>query len=420
MKIVTIVSLLALVSAVFAQEASFVAYSVTEKDLFPSAIVSTATVDWNGDEEGAEDKKTEDDPKLKKGEIAVYGHEHGWVGAEFEGLKKGDEVTVTISGDGFLKPSTWTGTILRNHTDVVRIFPKAVWDYDVLGKNIQQRPANLTIKVTVNDDELEEQNETVLLRSINDCPFFVLYDENGEEFDDFSWLFAAYVNENHPGLDSILKDALAAAKAGELIDSFTGYQSGEPETTDLQVFAIWNALQRRGIQYSDISTTTPSKWVYTQTVRFLDDSIAAKQANCVDGSVLMASLLTKIGIKTHLVMVPGHCFLAYERAPIDWEKVESVQDALKEGLLIGLETTMLGSAEQKDVKALAQMSTKLKEKEFLKSSETFGAALEAGVTTMVENIEGLDSGEDPVTQLISVADARELGIMPLASDAKAK
>jgi hypothetical protein len=248
----------------------------------------------------------------------------------------------------------------------------------------------------------------------------VVYDEEGEDFDDFSWLFAAYVNENHPGLDAILKDGLAAAKAGGLIDSFTGYQSGEAETVDLQVFAIWNALQRRGIHYSDISTTTPSKYVYAQTVRFLDDSVEAKQANCVDGSVLLASLLTKIGIKTHLVMVPGHCFLAYEREPIDWEEAESIESLLSEGLLIGLETTLLGSAEQKDVKDLSKMPARAKDKELSASADSFANALEAGNTTMAEHLEAFESEEDAMTQLISISDARELGIMPLASNAKAK
>ena len=55
------------------------------------------------------------------------------------------------------------------------------------------------------------------------------------------------------------------------------------------------------------------------------------QANCVDGSVLMASILKKIGIKTSLVLVPGHCYLAFYS-----------QEPEKGGKLYGVETTMLG------------------------------------------------------------------------------
>ena len=120
MKSPCIASLLCLVSsAAAAADASFTIWSTTEKDLFPSAIISTATVDWNGDEESAEDKKSEDDPKLKKNEVALYGEENGWISAEIEGLKKGDEVEVTIAGEGYLKPSTWKGSINKNHETTI-------------------------------------------------------------------------------------------------------------------------------------------------------------------------------------------------------------------------------------------------------------------------------------------------------------
>ena len=80
--------------------------------------------------------------------------------------------------------------------------------------------------------------------------------------------------------------------------SFTGYQSEDADEVLLQVFAVWNVLQRRGIKYSDISKTTPNSVVTSQTVRFMDESLKSTQANCVDGSVLMASILEKIGIKS--------------------------------------------------------------------------------------------------------------------------
>ncbi len=112
-----------------------------------------------------------------------------------------------------------------------------------------------------------ELNETVVLRSINDCPFYVKLDDNGEQLDDISVTFAAYVNENHPWIDGLLKEALVGAK-GSGLNGFTGYQSGTQEEVLLQVFAVWHALQRRGIKYSDVSTTTPSKSVYSQPFGF--------------------------------------------------------------------------------------------------------------------------------------------------------
>lgn len=399
----------------FAADASFVPWSATERSLFPSAIISTATVDWNGDEQTAEDKKTADDPKLKKGETPLYGDENGWLGVQLLDAPKGAKVEVKVSVDGFMKPSKWTGVITKAAPEAL-ILPKAKWDYDALHGVRQQRPANATFKVTVDGKALEEQTEVCVLKSINDCPFAIIWDKEKDDVEDVSAIFAAYVNENHPWIDGLLKEALQS----KIVSSFDGYQSQSPEEVVAQVFAVWNVLQRRGIKYSDISTTTPDTAVYSQTVRFLDDSIEAAQANCVDGSVLMASVLQKIGIRSHLVVVPGHCFLAFETVPIDWDRDFSLEEVLKAGALIALETTMLGNNDLKPVKDLAKMPAAAKRKEFEASYLTFDNAIAAGIDTMVQNLDALESGEEIMTNLISIADARALGIMPLASTKEKK
>lgn len=378
-------------------------WSYTETDLYPSAIVSTATVDWNGDDQIAEDKKTADDPKPSKKEIPVYGDENGWLAVDLTGLPKNAQVEVTISIDGFLKPSTWKGKVTRiTKAGEARIFPKALWDYDALLKVRQQRPINVTFQATVNGVAVPDDHETYVMRSINDCMFYVLMDDEGEDFDDFSWLFAAYVNENHPEVDMILKEAL---KSG-IVSDFSGYQSEEPKDVMMQVFAIWNALQRRGIKYSDVSHTLPSKYVVSQTVRFLDDSVRATQANCVDGSVLMASVLSKIGITSYLVMVPGHCFLAFD--------LGDGEDAKR----IGLETTMLGNDEIRSVEEIANLTEKAKLTEFKASYKTFTSAVKIGNANLKKyktELEDDSEDADPDIQLISIPDARDLGIMPIAT-----
>jgi len=383
-------------------------WSYTEGDLFPSALISTATVDWNGDDQDAEDKKTADDPKPRKKDLPIYGDENAWLAVDLAGLPKNAQVEVTISIDGFLKPSIWKGTVTRTTSaGEARIFPKALWDYDALLRVRQQRPINVTFQATVNGIPLPIDNETYVMRSLNDCMFYVLWDEDGEDFDDFSWLFAAYVNENHPEVDMILKEAL---KSG-IVSDFDGYQSGDPKQVMMQVFAVWNALQRRGIKYSDISHTLPSKFVVSQTVRFLDDSVRATQANCVDGSVLMASVLSKIGITSYLVMIPGHCFLAFDLGDDEDSK------------RIGLETTMLGNDEIKSVEQIANLTQTAKLAEFKKSYKTFGTAVKVGNASLKKyktQLEDDSEDADPEIQLISIPDARDLGIMPIATSGSSR
>jgi hypothetical protein len=317
-------------------------YMELGKDVFPSLLISTATVDWNADAEAEEDEAT------------VLGDSNGWFGVAIDGVEQGSKIIVEVSGDAWVKPSRIQVKVEDDPDgDTIYVQPKVVFDYDLLSQVRQQRPTNMTFKVTVDGKKLGEKTETLILHEINDCPFLV---DNGDGADptDLTWMFAAYVNENHPWIDSLLKEALQTG----LVDSFTGYQSGEKKVVLAQVFAIWHVLQRRGIKYSDITTNPGSKHVYSQTVRFVEDTVDATQANCVDGSVLMASILRKIGLNVHLVMIPGHCYLAFDT---DKDGEETA----------GLETTMLGNDNLKPLKLAAKLPEKAREKEYKASLLTF-------------------------------------------------
>lgn len=371
---------------------SFETWSYTDKDIYPSALISTATVDWHTDEEDEE------------AEIGTYGDENGWLGIMLYDAPKGAEVTVEVSADGgWMKPSKLT-IITEDSDDAVMVIPKGVFDYDALHLNRQQKPVNVTTKVTVDGVVLEEVTETMILRSVNECPFAVFFGEDDPP-DDISWLFASYVNENHPWIDGLLKEALSTG----LVDSFSGYQSGDPDKVIAQVFAIWNTLQRRGLKYSDITASPPSKSVASQVVRFLDDSVENKQANCVDGTVLMASILTKISINAHLVLVPGHCYLAFDLAADDEDGETTV----------GLETTMLGNDSLKPLEDLSKLPektrAKVRGKEQQASLNTFAKAIEVGSADLEENAENFGEEGDPRYVFVSIKAARELGIMPIAS-----
>lgn len=384
-------------------EASYEPWLYFGEDFYPSAIVATATVDWH--EEG--DAEADD-------AVPVLGDDNGWLGVFLYDVPKGASIRVELAGDGWLKPSKLEVTAKKRYDEVL-VVPKAVYDFDALLAIRQQKPVNLSIKVAVNDEDLGDTHETLIMRSINECPWAVLTDEESPP-DDLSWLFAAYVNENHPWIDGLLKDALQTG----IVDSFTGYQSGDPDEVGAQVFAVWHTLQRRGIRYSDISKAPRSRSVASQVVRFMDDSVKATQANCVDGSVLLASILTKIGIHAHLVLVPGHCFLAFETDP-----------NAEDGGILGLETTMLGADKLESLEEMkknldkvknaglkARMKKETEQKlvnELESSQKTFLNALAVGSENLDANWEQFEEEDNMEFELVSIADARDMGIMPIAS-----
>jgi hypothetical protein len=105
-----------------------------------------------------------------------------------------------------------------------------------------------------------------------------------------------------------------------------------------QVYALWKALSRRDVRYSNITATAAvSEKVHSQHVRLIDESINNAQANCVDGSVLFASLLRKVGIEPYLVLIPGHCYVAFQ---VDRQGTE----------IAALETTLIGASLEADAK----------------------------------------------------------------------
>lgn len=99
-----------------------------------------------------------------------------------------------------------------------------------------------------------------------------------------------------------------------IVNRFLGYQGNahQSENVDKQVYALWNVLQKRNFKYSSTTNTSlSSNVVYTQRVRTLDDALESSQINCVDGSVLLASLMKAININPILVRIPGHMFVGY-------------------------------------------------------------------------------------------------------------
>ncbi|MDD3901239.1 MAG: DUF4372 domain-containing protein [Dysgonamonadaceae bacterium] len=130
---------------------------------------------------------------------------------------------------------------------------------------------------------------------------------------DFSYIFAAYVNEDNPVIDAFLKEVLAYNPG---LTGFTGYLSGNPNDVHPQVSTIFATLRRMGVKYSNITTTSnTNQLIWKQYVRFSDEVLNNTQANCMDGTAFFCSCLRKIGIHSVMVFKPGHVYLGYYSNP---------------------------------------------------------------------------------------------------------
>ena len=201
---------------------------------------------------------------------------------------------------------TFFQEILPKKGEKYTFSPSLKWKYDALRRLRQPSAVDFTFTLFINDEEVDVKNLHLNCRSVNECPLSLRAPDGS--ISDFRYLFAAYVNEDHPSIPDILSDILDQGS----VSRFSGYQSSDPNTVRNQVFSVWLYALSRGITYSSITcTSNPSPRANVQHIRFFDEVYSSRQANCVDACVFFASILRKIGLKPVIFVEPCHAYLGY-------------------------------------------------------------------------------------------------------------
>ena len=194
--------------------------------------------------------------------------------------------------------------ILPHRGQTYTFTPDIKWKYDALIALRQPRPLDLTLTCYINDEPVDIKNLRLNARPIGECPLSL---RTADTLVDTRYLFAAYVNEDHPYIQQILTDILDRDPSVRL----SGYQNGPSNVTE-QVRAVWRYALERGITYASIScTSNPSPNANVQHIRFFDEIYRNRQANCIDACVFFASILRKIGLKPVIFVEPCHAYLGY-------------------------------------------------------------------------------------------------------------
>lgn len=286
-------------------------------NLFPSAILSVATTN------------TQVIPPMS-GEYV--GNPKSCVAIKLKSGRANTVVRIELAETPFYARSVSTFVLPKEHTEYI-IYPDILWRYNALRNNEQAEPISVVANVEVEGKDLGQKVRTFSVRSINECllGFNKQLPDGRTRYVSTRLFYAAYVNEENPLIDKVLREALNT----RIVRRFLGYQS-TPEMVDKQVYALWYVLQKRNFKYSSVSySSLSSNVVYAQRVRTFEDALNSSQINCVDGSVLFASLLRAINITPVLVQMPGHMFVGY------------YTDSAKKNLTF-LETTMIGDVDLDD------------------------------------------------------------------------
>jgi len=187
-------------------------------------------------------------------------------------------------------------------------------------------------------DHKVERHDTynVLLMARNSIVYAVKQ-QNGEYLD-LRKYFGAWVTPHAEPVQALLREV--ADKLPKKV--LAGYPGGtDPEQVTGLVKAVFDVLKEKQIVYvnSVVSFGTEA----TQRTRLPRESLRNRSANCIDGTVLMASVLEAVSVRSALVFVPGHAFLA-------WEKIE------QSNVWDYVETTMIGTNTFEEARSFANQS----------------------------------------------------------------
>lgn len=305
---------------------------------------------------------------------------NGLLRIHVEGDARTRALRLTVATAGLLHPSV-IETTLR---DRVLLRPRLEWDVTALRALSQARTQTLQVTIEREGLPLIERHLDVRIHPLDEALYFV---RDGDARIDLGSAFAAWVDPH----DAVVDELLALAEREAMLDR-------RPMTARdsrlLQARALWVALERRGMRYSsDGAGISQGPVIYSQRVRLLADSWNERVANCLDGSVLIASALERLGMRTLLVLVPGHAFVGFYTDD-DGNHAEF------------LETTLLGQragdgASAQEARALA--------------SAGFDAARRAGMRSYRRAAAKLDGRHRPHYAIIDISTARSYGIMPIAA-----
>jgi hypothetical protein len=285
-----------------------------------------------------------------------------------------------VETEGLRAPAIVDATIDRAGV-AVELRPRMDWDRTALRALTVPRSQTLRLTLETPDMPAQVREIPVRLHPLDDALYYV---REGNERVDLGWVFAAYVDPHDPVVDEVL--ALVRDAGVDIV------RPADTATDRLeQARAVWTALEKHGLRYAGgdpALSRGPS--IYSQRVRLLADSWERRRANCIDSSVLIASVLERLGIRSVIVLVPGHAFVGFYTSA-GREHPEF------------LETTVLGG------KSTGRAGASTAE------SMRFDAARAAGRARWNRIVPRLDQRHRPDYALIDIETARSYGIIPLAA-----
>jgi hypothetical protein len=244
-------------------------------------------------------------------------------------------VRVTSFLDGYSARAVDTAEVERGDDWVVRQLPAAFLDRVRHVTEITTAAVNVLVEDL--DGKVELHRTTTVRLLPRTTATLAVHDPSTGRRIDLSRHLGAFVTPNAAEVRTFLSAVVAHHPDRGLV----GYQ-GQIEDVEPQVRAVFAALDEAGLTYvNSVLAMSPEEGVTRQRVRLPRESLSERQANCLDGTVLVASILEAISLSAAIVLLPGHAVVAWET----WSGTDEWRH---------LETTMIGSGSFEEACACAE------------------------------------------------------------------
>jgi len=234
----------------------------------------------------------------------------------------------------FTSPSFQTIDIPGNNKVTVSLTPPLM--PNVLDLLSEQKRTNFHIKVTYIESGEEklvfEDTQPVTMLAKRDMVLWM----QGYDFRDN---IAAWVTPNDPAIDHFFSVAKKYMPGG----TFAGYQEDEEGVLN-QLEKIYYTLKK---EYKISYVSTPNFRIYNdgkdviQRIKFPSETLSTKTGNCIETTVLFASIFEALEMNAVIILRPGHAYVGVE-----------TQNG--SGYYYFIETTMLGNEDVTFYDALDQ------------------------------------------------------------------
>ncbi len=114
------------------------------------------------------------------------------------------------------------------------------------------------------------------------------------------------ITPNHPTINKMVVETAEMMKKMTGQSMLTGYQSCNPNEVRKQVAAVFAAVHQKGIVYRGLPASYET---IGQRITMPDQVLLSKIGNCIELTLLLATILEAIGINSVIVIQRGHAYL---------------------------------------------------------------------------------------------------------------